>query len=78
MATAQAAENHGHKASRYTFDEEYIHQIQPGSTQKIQYQQKRHQVHRYPPTKYLFNDHKTAPINTRIIISCAMIRGIHF
>ena len=39
----------------------YIHQLQLGPTQKIQEQQQKHQIKRYPPMKHLSNDHEDRP-----------------
>ena len=63
-----------------TYNEEYIHQFQPGPTHKIQYQQHKHHVYINLSMEHLSKKtiKKTVPISTRIVISCAIIRGILF
>ena len=40
------------------YNERYIHQLQPGPTQKIQYHQHKQQVQRYPHMEHLSNYHE--------------------
>ena len=44
-----------------TYDRSYIHQFQPEPTHKIQEQQQKHWVERYPPTEHLLNDPEDHP-----------------
>ena len=56
MAATKAAENHGDDTWPDTYDEGYIHQFQPGPTHKIQYQQQKHHIYRYPSVEHRWND----------------------
>ena len=56
MAATKAAENHGDDTWPDTYDEGYIHQFQPGPTHKIQHQQQKHHIYRYPPMEHRWND----------------------
>ena len=49
------------EASFDIYDEEYIHQFQPGNTHKYQQQLQKHRVWRYHPIEHLENYHKDHP-----------------